>query len=272
MRRSLVNAQKVGEAFADVLWRESEFAWLCAEAAGVQAAVEGGGGAGGQDAVVAFDEHHGQRLHDRVKHGPDAAEVVDRLNQIVYLHRFEGRADLARAIDLLHLLPGQPVAGHAARVIGQFDLDVFVDAEVVIARLLVADASDQGWQIFLLDSLASAVLRLLAIHRDQPRSVLSNQTSDPSLAAITPHQLLRYIPTTSRFFDGTVVHYRHSFRSDGGAECFRVQKARNNSIFTRNTTDKPTSNGAKTPWKIRGQSGIWMEKSAPYLPYFPYIP
>ena len=112
--RSLVDTQKVGEGFADVLWWESEFALLCAEAAGVQAAVEGGGGAGGQDAVVAFDEQHGQRLHDRVKHGPDAAEMVDRLHQIVYLHGFEGRADLARAIDLLHLLPGQPVAGHAS--------------------------------------------------------------------------------------------------------------------------------------------------------------
>lgn len=114
VRRSLVDTQKVGEVFADVLWRESEFAWLCAEAAGVEAAVEGGGSSGGQDAVVAFDERHGQRLHDRVKHGPDAAEVVDRLHQIVYLHGFEGRADLARTIDLLHLLPGQPIAGHAA--------------------------------------------------------------------------------------------------------------------------------------------------------------
>ena len=41
--RSLVDTQKVGEGFADVLWRESEFAWLCAEAAGVQAAVKCGG-------------------------------------------------------------------------------------------------------------------------------------------------------------------------------------------------------------------------------------
>lgn len=110
---SLVGTQEICEGFADVLWRESEFTWLCAEAAGVQSSVEGSGGAVGQDAVVAFDERHGQRLHDRVKHGPDATEVIDRLHQIIYLHGFEGRADLARAMHLLHLLPGQPVAGHA---------------------------------------------------------------------------------------------------------------------------------------------------------------
>lgn len=114
VRGSLVDTQKVGEGFADVLWRESEFAGLCAEAAGVQFAVEGSGGTVGQDAVVAFDEQHGQRLHDRVKHGPDAAEVIDRLHQVVHLHGLEGCADFSRAVDLLHLLPSQPVAGHAA--------------------------------------------------------------------------------------------------------------------------------------------------------------
>lgn len=126
----------------NVLGRDAEVGWFGTEAAGAETGVEGGGGAVGEDGVIAFDEGYGQRLHDGVEHGPDAAEMVDRLHQVVHLHWLEGRGDLACPVDLLHLLSGQTVAGHAVRVVGQLDLDVLVDAEVVVALPLVADASD----------------------------------------------------------------------------------------------------------------------------------
>lgn len=139
--------------------------------------------------MIAFDEGYGQWLHDGVEHGPDAAEMIDRLHQVVHLHGLEGRGDLACPVDLLHLLSGQTVAGHAVRVVGQLDLDVLVDSEVVVALPLVADAFGQHRKIFLLDLFASAILRLLAIFGDQPDSILSDQAIDPSLAAIPSDQL-----------------------------------------------------------------------------------
>jgi hypothetical protein len=60
-----------------------------------------------------FDQRHRQWLHGNFEHGPDASEVVHDLQQVIDLHGFKGRADLARAIDLLDLVPGQAVAGHA---------------------------------------------------------------------------------------------------------------------------------------------------------------
>ena len=184
-----VGMEQVGEGSADVLWRDARGGSFGTEAAGAEAAVEGGGGAGGEDGVIAFDEGYGQRLHDSVEHGPDAAEVIDCLHQVVHLHRLEGRGDLACPVDLLHLFPGQTVAGHTVRVVGQLDLDVLVDAEVVVALPLVTDAFGQHRKIFLLDLFASAILRLLAIFGDQPGSILSDQAIDPSLAAIPSDQL-----------------------------------------------------------------------------------
>ena len=110
---SLVGAQEICDGFAYLLWREAKRVFFGAESAGDAFAREGGYRTRGQDAVKSFDQRHRQWLHSNFEHGPDASEVVHDLQQVIDLHGFKGRADLARAKYLLDLVPGQAVAGHA---------------------------------------------------------------------------------------------------------------------------------------------------------------
>ena len=136
--------------------------------------------------MVSTDQVRRQGLDDCVHRLPDMQEVVQHLDQVVYLHWLKGRADLAGALDHLHLVPGQAVAGHAIRVVGQFDLDVFIDAKVVVADVLVEDFSGRRGEFCEFHRFAS---RFLRICRDLPVSLPLNRSWNLSFFAISANHL-----------------------------------------------------------------------------------
>jgi len=70
-------------------------------------------GAVGEGVVELFDEGLGQWQGEVVNDISHGGEVVRRLDDIVHLHRLKAAEELVFAVDLLHQVPGEAVAGHA---------------------------------------------------------------------------------------------------------------------------------------------------------------
>ena len=79
---------------------------------------------------------------------------------------------------------------------------------MVIARLLVADASDQRWKPNFSPWSCS---RLFCPERYLPAPALLYRSFDFTLLAISAYHLDRYTPQGSSFFYGHIFHLNHSF-------------------------------------------------------------
>ncbi len=142
-----------------------------------------GKGAVSQQVVHLLKKRHRQgrcQVRDHIAH---TDEVVGDFYQIINAHRLKGDADFPGAVNFNHLIPGEPVAGHAARGIGQIDLDVFVDAEVLVALVLVEDLLYEGCLGTLSDDLRAGFEGAL---RDFPALLCQHRTGDFSLLAVAP--------------------------------------------------------------------------------------
>lgn len=64
--------------------------------------------------------------------------VVDLVN-IIDLHGFEGHRNLTCTVAFKDLVAGESVTGHTTGTIGEVDLQILVDSEVIIFRSLSYD-------------------------------------------------------------------------------------------------------------------------------------
>jgi hypothetical protein len=65
--------------------------------------------------------------------------MIDDFHQVINLHGFKGYRNLTGSIHINDLFAGKTVACHSARAVRQIDLQVLVDAIVVILSHLVHD-------------------------------------------------------------------------------------------------------------------------------------
>ena len=112
--------------------RDSDLGLGNAELTGAEIFFAVGIGSVCKNMVQFFDKSLRQRRGNVVHDITDGGEVIDRLDDVIYLNRLEGRADLIGAVDLLDLVSCQPVTGHTVGGVGQVHLDVLIDPVVVI--------------------------------------------------------------------------------------------------------------------------------------------
>lgn len=114
-----------------------------------------------------------------------ADTVVQNLHQIGHLHGLEGHRHLAFLEDGFHLLPGQPVACHAAGAVGQIDLDIVVQPVIAFLLFLPEQLLRQCREYHRLFQARFYFHRSLGIFWNQPCSVPLNHSGDTLLRAIT---------------------------------------------------------------------------------------
>jgi hypothetical protein len=100
----------------------------------------------------------------------------------------------------------QPVACHSAGTIGQIDLQVLVDAIVIVFSALRHNLSSRAMQ---LGWLIWNGFRLWRIVGDYPKPFNQMCTGDLALLAIASHGTLRDAPSFCQLFCRSVFHYLH---------------------------------------------------------------
>ena len=71
-----------------------------------------------------------------VNHVGAGTEVVVNLVNIIDLHGLEGHRNLTCTVEFKTLVAGESVASHTTGTIGEVDLQILIDSEVVIFRSL----------------------------------------------------------------------------------------------------------------------------------------
>ena len=138
--------------------------------------------------------------------------VVQNLHQIGYLHRLEGYRYLSFREDGFHLLPGQPVAGHAAGAVGQIDLDIIVQPVKALLLFLPEQLLCQCRECSCSRIHGFCSAGFLCVLWDQPRPFLLDNTGNSFLSAKTSYDLNGCVPLLGCFFNSNVFH-KKSFLS-----------------------------------------------------------
>ena len=89
-----------------------------------------------------LDKRLGQPLFGTVDNEVDTAEVVRRLDNVVYTDAFALDADGVRLEDIARLVVRQSAAFDVVGVIGQIDLRLVVNAAFELHSLLLAQGSE----------------------------------------------------------------------------------------------------------------------------------
>lgn len=131
-----------------------------------------------------LNEFRSQRLLCMVEDVVNADTVIQDLHQIGHLHGLKGHRHLAFPEDGLHLLPGQPVAGHAAGAVGQIDLDIIVQPVKALLLFLPEQLLRQCREYHRLFYTRFYFHRPLGIFWNQPCAVPLNHSGDTLLRAI----------------------------------------------------------------------------------------
>jgi len=98
-RAFLIFLQECVQRGDDVFMRNTDLGLGKAELAGAQIFFAVGIGSICKDMVQFFDKSLRQRRGNVVHDITDGGEVIDRLNDVIHLHRLEGRADLIGAVE-----------------------------------------------------------------------------------------------------------------------------------------------------------------------------
>ena len=86
--------------------------------------------------------------------------MIEYFQNVVHLHRLKARVNPIGAVNALHLLPLQPVAGHPVGAVGSIQLEVLIDAEVIVPLLLVAEFFQEGGNFHFFPGWKSGFLRI----------------------------------------------------------------------------------------------------------------
>ena len=86
--------------------------------------------------------------------------MIEYFQNVVHLHRLKARVNPIGAVNALHLLPLQPVAGHPVRTVGGVQLEVLVDTEVVVPLLLVTQLFQEGGNFHFFSHWAARFFRI----------------------------------------------------------------------------------------------------------------
>ena len=141
-----------------------------------------------------------------------ADTVVQNLHQIGHLHRLEGHRHLALLEDGFHLLPGQPVACHAAGAVGQIDLDIVVQPVIAFLLFLPEQLLCQCRENQRLFYTRFYFHRSLGIFWNQPCAFARDRAGGAPLSAKAADNLTRGFPPFSGFLNCHVTH-KKSFLS-----------------------------------------------------------
>ena len=146
-RTFLIILEQSCQSSADIFGADAELVGRCPVFAGPQLLLAVGIGAVCKDMVQFFDECLRQRRGNVIDDISHSGKVIDGFDNIIHLNWLKCRADLIGAVDLLHLVSCQTIAGNAVGGVGQVHLNVLIDAVVVILVALVDDAFGEGCEI-----------------------------------------------------------------------------------------------------------------------------
>ena len=138
-----------------------------------------------------------------VNHIGAGTKVIVDIENIIDLHGFKGYRNLACPIEFENLIAGESIAGHTTGTIGEVDLQILVDSEVIIFRSLRYDLLSGslvgGWLLIKVFGFGSVIW-------DDPDSVNTCCAMDLTALTVATNGAFCDVPTGGDLFYGYVFH------------------------------------------------------------------